>query len=86
MKTHLGSDHVQVFWKHKRFGNISQLETRPLIGRPNESTNQRPGFQLNYVSKTLILPKYLRMIRPLVLTYLLFFVEDHKCDEFFALK
>ena len=24
-------DHVQVFWKHKCFGNISQLETRPLI-------------------------------------------------------
>ena len=28
----LGTDHVQVFWKHKCFGNISQLETRPLIG------------------------------------------------------
>ena len=23
---------MQVFWKHKSFGNISQLETRPLIG------------------------------------------------------
>ena len=29
---HFGPDHVQVFWKHKCFGNISQLETRPLIG------------------------------------------------------
>ena len=28
------------------------------------STNQRPGFQLNYVSKTLMLPKHLHMIRP----------------------
>ena len=27
-----GPDHVQVFWKHKCFGNISQLETRPLNG------------------------------------------------------
>ena len=25
---HLGPDH----WKHKSIGNISQLETRPLIG------------------------------------------------------
>ena len=50
---HLGPDHVQMFWKHKCFGNISQLETRPLIGWPSESTNQRPGFQLTYVSKTL---------------------------------
>ena len=24
---HLGPDHVQVFWKHKCFGNISVLET-----------------------------------------------------------
>ena len=31
-KTDLEPDHVQVFWKHKCFGNISQLETRPLIG------------------------------------------------------
>ena len=31
-RTILGPDHVQVFWKHKCFGNISQLETRPLIG------------------------------------------------------
>ena len=23
----LGPDHVQVFWKHKYFGNISKLET-----------------------------------------------------------
>ena len=30
--TDLGPDHVLVFWKHKCFGNISQLETRPLIG------------------------------------------------------
>ena len=28
---HYGPDHLQVFWKHKVFGNISQLETRPLI-------------------------------------------------------
>ena len=28
----LGPDHVQVFWKHKCFENISQLQTRPLIG------------------------------------------------------
>ena len=28
----LGPDHVQVNWKHKSIGNISQLETRPLIG------------------------------------------------------
>ena len=49
----LGPDHVQVFWKHKGFGNISQLETRPLIGWPSSSTNQRPGFQLTYSSKTL---------------------------------
>ena len=28
----LGPDHVQVFWKHKCFGNISQLEIRSLIG------------------------------------------------------
>ena len=27
-----GPDHVQVNWKHKSIGNISQLETRPLIG------------------------------------------------------
>ena len=31
-QTLLGPDHVQVFWKHKCFGNISQLENRPLIG------------------------------------------------------
>ena len=31
-KQDLGPDHVQVFWKHKCFGDISQLETRPLIG------------------------------------------------------
>ena len=37
----------------KYFGNISQLETRPLIRWPSESTNQRPGFQLTYASKTL---------------------------------
>ena len=41
-------DHVQMFWKHKCFGNIS-----------DRSTNQRPGFQLTYVSKTLMLPKHL---------------------------
>ena len=29
---YLGPDHVQVFWKHKCFENISQLENRPLIG------------------------------------------------------
>ena len=34
-----GPDHVQVFWKQKCFGNISQLETRPLIGWP---TRQGP--------------------------------------------
>ena len=34
--------HVQVFWKHKCFGNIGQLETRPLI-----------GFKNTYASKTL---------------------------------
>ena len=28
----LGPDHVQVFWKQKCFGNISQLETTPMIG------------------------------------------------------
>ena len=28
---HFGPDHVQVFWKHKCFGKISQLETRPMI-------------------------------------------------------
>ena len=54
-----------MFWKHKCFGNISQLETRPLIGWPSGSTNQRPGLQLIYVSKTLMLPKHLHMIRPL---------------------
>ena len=31
----LGPDHVQVFWKHKSIGNISQLETRPMIGQPS---------------------------------------------------
>ena len=31
------------------------------------STNQRPCFQLTYVSKTLMLSKYLHMIRPLEL-------------------
>ena len=40
------------YWT-KCFGSISQLETRP-------------GFQLTYVSKTLMLPKNLHMIRPLV--------------------
>ena len=30
-KTIIGRDHVQVNWKHKSIGNISQLETRPLI-------------------------------------------------------
>ena len=28
----LGPDHMQVNWKHMSIGNISQLETRPLIG------------------------------------------------------
>ena len=37
----------------KCFRSISQLETRPLIGWPSESTNKRPGFQLTYASKTL---------------------------------
>ena len=60
----LGPDHVQVFCKHKCFGNISQLETRPLIGWSSGSTNQSPGFQLTYVSKTLMLTKRLHMIRP----------------------
>ena len=27
-----GPDHVQVYWKYKSIENISQLETRPLIG------------------------------------------------------
>ena len=49
----IGPDHVQVNWNHKSIGNISQLETRPLIGWSSGSTNQRPGFQLTYVSKTL---------------------------------
>ena len=39
----------------KCFGSITVLET-----------NQRPGFQLTYVSKTLMLPKHLHMIQPLV--------------------
>ena len=58
----LGPDHVQVFWKHKSIGNISQLETSPLIGWLARSTNQRPKalfpidlcFQLNYASKILV--------------------------------
>ena len=50
---YLGPDHVQVFWKHMSIENISQLETRPMIVWPSESTNQRPGFQLTYASKTL---------------------------------
>ena len=29
---YIGPDHVQVNWKHKSIGKISQLETRPLIG------------------------------------------------------
>ena len=61
----LGPDHVQVNWNHKSIGNISQLETRPLIGWPSESTIQRPGFQLTYVSNWLMIPKHLHMIRPL---------------------
>ena len=48
----------------KCFGNICQLKNRPLIGWPSKSTNQRPCFQLTYVSKTLMLPKHLHMIRP----------------------
>ena len=50
------SDHVYVNYGsiskvHKSFGNIIQLETKPvwsvLIGWPGDrSTNQRPGFQL----------------------------------------
>ena len=31
-KLKLGPDHVQVFWTHKCFGNISLLETRPQFG------------------------------------------------------
>ena len=31
MNEYYGPDHVQVFWKHKCFGNKGQLETRPLI-------------------------------------------------------
>ena len=50
----------------KSIGSMSQLETRPPIGWPARSTNQRPGFQLNYVSNWLILPIDLHMIRPLV--------------------
>ena len=53
-----GPDHVQVFWKHKSIGNISQLETRPLIGWLARSTNQRTGFELTYVSNWLMLPKH----------------------------
>ena len=48
------------------FGNISQLDTRPLIGWPSGTTNQRPGFQLTYVSKTLLLPKHLHLIHPVM--------------------
>ena len=56
---------MQVFWKHKCFGNISQLETMSMIGWRARSTNQRPGFQNTIVSKILMLPKHLHMIRPL---------------------
>ena len=47
---HLGPDHVQVFWKQKCFGNISQLET------VNQSEAWFPidlCFQNTYASKTL---------------------------------
>ena len=65
-----GPEHMQVFWKHKSIGNISQLETRPLIGCPSELTNQRPGFQWTYVSNWLMLPKhFLHMIRPFKVGY-----------------
>ena len=56
----------------KSIGNISQLETRPLIGWPTRSigwparsTNQRPGFQLTFVSNWLMLPIDFHMIRPI---------------------
>ena len=50
----------------KCFGNISQFETRPLIGWNSGSTNQRSGFQFfcfqnTYAYKTLVhdpAPKY----------------------------
>ena len=45
----LGLDHVQVFWKHKCFGNTK-------TGQPIRGL----------VSKTLMLPKHLHMIRPVV--------------------
>ena len=60
---------------------VSQLETRPLIGWLARSifwsTNQRPGFQLTYVSKTLMLPKHLYMIRPQTHTYLLLIIGNY---------
>ena len=89
----MGPDHVQVFRKHKSFGNISQLETRPLIGWSSDWTNQRIGFQLTYVSKTLMLPKHLRMIRPLIFypqnfsreievaIYIFFFLKKIFCNR-----
>ena len=55
----------------KCFGSISRLENRPMIGWPSKSTNQRPGFQLTYVSNWLMLPKHLHMIRPILCCFLL---------------
>ena len=40
-----GMDHVQVNWKHKSIGNISQLNTRPLIGWSSGSTNRAGSGQ-----------------------------------------
>ena len=54
---------MQINWKHKSIGNISQLETRPGIGWSSCSTIQRTGFQLTYVSNWLMLPIDLHMIR-----------------------
>ena len=45
----IGPDHVQVNWKHKSICNLSQCETRPLIGSIM-SANHRPSFQLTYAS------------------------------------
>ena len=57
---------------YKCFGNISLLETRSLIGWLARSTNQRPVFQLTYVSKTIMLPKHLHIIRPFVIMLIRF--------------
>ena len=50
----------------KFFGSISVLETRPPIGWLARSTNQRPGFQLTYASKTLAHDPALRLEKNLL--------------------